>query len=242
VQIGAGREITTSADCGNLASSAPASLSLTGIYSPSIIDCALRSRTCLFKGKRNARRMMHRAMSAGEKIMRTSIILTAILLSLGTIGSAQNVSYDFDRTSDFTRFRTYAWIPGTVLANSINHRRVVAALDAQLAGRGLRQVSLESRPDVLVAYHASFDRDLQIVGFSSGFGPYRFGGSRSGSARAEEILVGTLAVDMVNATTRTIVWRAMASKDIDVNASPEKREKSINKTAEKLFKTYPVKQ
>jgi hypothetical protein len=101
-------------------------------------------------------------------------------------------------------------------------------------------VAVDGTPDVLVAYHASFDRDLQINGFSSGWGGYRFGGTRTGSARAEEILVGTLAVDIVNAATKTIVWRGMATKEVDVKANPDKREKNINKAAEKLFKNYPA--
>jgi hypothetical protein len=35
------------------------------------------------------------------------------------------------------------------------------------------------------------------------------------------------------------VWRGTATKDIDVNAKPDKRDKSITKAAEKLFKNYP---
>ena len=92
---------------------------------------------------------------------------------------------------------------------------------------------------MLVAYHASFDKDLQINGFSSGWGGYRFGGSRMGRARVEEILTGTLAVDIVDAHTRTIVWRGVASKEVDGKASPEKRERNINRAAEKIFSNYP---
>jgi hypothetical protein len=57
--------------------------------------------------------------------------------------------------------------------------------------------------------------------------------------RAEEILIGTLVVDVVNAKTKTIVWRGTATKEVDVNASPEKRDRNINRAAEKLFKSYP---
>jgi hypothetical protein len=109
----------------------------------------------------------------------------------------------------------------------------------QLAANGLREVGTAANPDVFIAYHASFDTDLQIEGFSSGWGGYRFAGSRSGSARAEEILIGTLAVDMVDAANRTIVWRAMATKEIDVKANPEKREKNITKAVDKLFANSP---
>lgn len=43
----------------------------------------------------------------------------------------------------------------------------------------------------------------------------------------------------MNAKARTIVWRGVASKDVDVKADPEKRDKNMTKTAEKLFQRYP---
>jgi hypothetical protein len=58
-------------------------------------------------------------------------------------------------------------------------------------------------------------------------------------ARTEEILTGTLAVDLVDSRTNTIVWRGIASKEIDVKAEPGKRERNINRAAERLFKHYP---
>jgi hypothetical protein len=130
-------------------------------------------------------------------------------------------------------------VPGTNVPDQLVHRRVIDAVDVQLALKGLKKVSREQQPDVLIAYHASFDKDLQINGFGSGWGGYRFGGTRSGSFRAEEILVGTMVIDIVDADTNNIVWRGTATKDIDVNAKPEKRDENITKTAEKLFKHYP---
>ena len=173
--------------------------------------------------------------------MRIATFVTAAALALSsTVGLAQSLTYDFDRSMDFRRIRTYAWLRGTVLDDDLNHRRIVEAIDGQLRSKGLRKIEAHAHPDVLVAYHASFDTDLRIEGFSSGWGGYRFAGARSGTARAEDILRGTLAIDMVDALSNTIVWRAMASKDIDVNAKPEKREKNINKTVAKLFQSYPA--
>lgn len=173
--------------------------------------------------------------------MRIPTLVSGLML-LGTTAFAQDVSYDFDRTANFTGYKTYAWVRGTPLNDEINHRRIVNAVDTQLAAKGFTQVDTSANPDVLVAYHATFNRDLQISGFSSGWGPYRFGANRTGSARTEQILVGTLVIDMVDANTRTIVWRGTATKDIDVKASPEKRERNINRAAEKIFKNYPPKQ
>lgn len=51
--------------------------------------------------------------------------------------------------------------------------------------------------------------------------------------------MGTVTVEMTNAATDKIVWRGAATMDIDTKANPEKREKSINKAADKIFKNYP---
>ena len=94
---------------------------------------------------------------------------------------------------------------------------------------------------MLVAYHASFDKNLQIDMFGTGFAGPRFGGMRSGTATTQEIVTGTIVVDVMDSGTRAIVWRGMASKEVNTGAGPEKREKEINKAAEKVFKNYPPK-
>ena len=170
-----------------------------------------------------------------------TVVLTVTMAALAAVALAQQITYDFDRTADFSKFRRYAWVRGTIVDDQLNHDRIVSAINTQLASKGLIQVGSSDDPDVLVAYHASFDRNLQITGFSSGWGGYRFGGSRTGSARTDQIIVGSLIVDVVNVRTKTIVWRGAATRDLDVNASPEKRDKNVNKAAEKVFKNYPPK-
>jgi hypothetical protein len=130
-------------------------------------------------------------------------------------------------------------VKGTPLGDRLNHGRVVSAIDQQLAAKGLTKIDAGGDPDMLVAYHATFDRDLEITGFSSGWGPYRLGGMRSGRATVDQILVGTIAVDLMDAKSKNIVWRGTASREVDVKASPEKREKNIQRAAARLFKHYP---
>jgi hypothetical protein len=173
-----------------------------------------------------------------ERVMNTAS-LARIAALLGTTVLAQSVTTDYDRSANFASFKSYAWVRGTDVPDQLNHRRIVQSIDAQLTQKGMRMVEKSANPDVLIAYHANFDRDLQINGFSSGWGAYRWGGNRSGTARAEEITVGTLVVDMVDAKSNTIVWRGMASKDLDERASAAKRDKNARKAMEKLFKNYP---
>jgi hypothetical protein len=167
--------------------------------------------------------------------------LIATLTLLGTIVAAQSITYDFDRSADFSRLKTYSWVKGTNLPDALNHERVVRSIESQLAAKGFTRVEATASPDALVAYHASFDKNLQINAFGSGWGGPRFGGMRSGTATTQEILTGTLVVDMVDARSKSIVWRGIASGDVNPSAKPEKRDKSINKAAEKMFKNYPPK-
>jgi Domain of unknown function (DUF4136) len=171
--------------------------------------------------------------------MRIALLIGTASLALATSALAQEVSYDYDKATDFSQIKTYAWAPVGNVSDELNHKRIVDAIDAQLASKGLIRVEAGANPDVTVAYLATLSKDLQINGYATGWAGYRFGPGRSGSARVQGVLVGTLAVQILNAKTNSVVWRGTATKDLDANASPEKRDKNINKAAEKLFKKYP---
>ena len=171
--------------------------------------------------------------------MRIATFATCVwLILLGTMALAQSVTYDYDRAANFSNYKTYAWTRGTELTDDLNHARVVRAIDGALVTKGLARVEPGANPDVLVTYHASFDKTLEITGTAHGWGPFGLG-DRWGSARVQPVLVGTLVVDISDARTNALVWRSLASSDIRPNDKPETREKKITQATEKMFKNYP---
>ena len=56
-----------------------------------------------------------------------------------------------------------------------------------------------------------------------------------------DILVGTLVIDIADAKKKQIAWRGMGVKEVDTQAKPEKRDKSINNAVKKILKDYPPK-
>ena len=172
--------------------------------------------------------------------MRTTIFAASAFLTLfGTMALSQSVTYDYDRGANFSAYKKYAWTRGTELPDELNHARIVRSIDARFAEKGLARVEPGDSPDVLVAYHTAFDKNLRIDGFSSGFGPFGLGPDRYGSATVQPVLVGALLVDITDARTRALVWRGMASGDIKPNDKPEQRDKKMAKATEKMFKNYP---
>ena len=56
-----------------------------------------------------------------------------------------------------------------------------------------------------------------------------------------DILVGTLVIDMADAQKKQVVWRGMGVKEVDTQAKPDKRDKSIANAVKKIFKDFPPK-
>jgi hypothetical protein len=82
-----------------------------------------------------------------RKKMRIATCLWSVcVLLFGTFAHAQSVTYDYDRTATFSSYRTYAWTRGTELTDELNHARVVRAIDAALAAKGLARVEPTAHP------------------------------------------------------------------------------------------------
>jgi hypothetical protein len=159
-----------------------------------------------------------------------TLIGTAGLL-VSTAARAQDISYDYDKTANFAAHQTYAWVNGHPLGDEINDQRIMAAVERQLEAKGVRKAEAIAGADLLVTYHAVVSQDVRVE--ASRLGP------RWASARAERVAVGALLVELTDARTHAVIWRGVASRDLNPKASPEQREKNINQAVEKLFKHYP---
>lgn len=178
--------------------------------------------------------------------LHSTLALTLALALLPASASAQKTTYDFDKTAPFATFRSYTMKPGTPTGNELVDKRLVAAIETQLAAKGF--VRNDNAPDVFVVFHVAFDEQKDISSYSSGpmYGGYGWGwgggwGTTTTDVRVREIVVGTLAVDIIDARKKEIAWRGLGTKEIDTNAKPEKRDSNINKAVEKIFKNYPPK-
>ena len=180
--------------------------------------------------------------------MQTRLVTAGLIaLLVPAAAMAQKVSYDYDKSANFASFKTYAHKDGTKVGQPLIDERIVAAIDAQMAAKGFTKS--ETSPDVFVVYHVAFDKQKDISTYSSGYGggygPYGWGwggGMSTSTTQVRDIVVGTLVLDMADAKKGQLAWRGMAVKEVKTQASPEKRDKSINDTMQKIFKNYPPKQ
>ncbi|HTI37090.1 MAG TPA: DUF4136 domain-containing protein [Vicinamibacterales bacterium] len=178
------------------------------------------------------------------------IAAMAVTLLMPALVMAQKVTFDFDKSANFGAYKTYATKEGTKVGQQLIDDRISAAIDEAMAAKGFTKATGD--PDVYVVYHVAFDKQQDISTYSSGYGGGGYGaygwgwgggwahGTSTTSVR--DILVGTLVVDMADAKANKLVWRGIGTKEIDTNAKPDKRDKSIKKAVDKIFKNYPPKQ
>ena len=176
-------------------------------------------------------------------------VALAILLAVASSAFAQDVKYNFDKQANFASFKTYKWvaIKGAQPINDIVDKQIKAAIDKELATKGLTKTDSDSA-DLYIGYQSAVDTEKQFSSYSSGwgYGPgwygggwYGMGGMQTTTGSTSTIYVGQLGVDIYSSTAKTLVWRGTATKTLDPKAKPEKQEKNLAKAMTKLFKNYP---
>jgi hypothetical protein len=188
-------------------------------------------------------------LTRGHKFMRHISLRAAIVaigLALPVALLAQKVSFDFDKTANFTAFKTFAQRKGTPARDSFVDKRIVDAIDAEMTAKGLTKN--DASPDLTVIYHVATDTKQDIstynMGYAGGYGPYGYGwGGGWGTTQTivTDILVGTLVIDIADAHKKQVVFRGMGVKEIDVQAKAEKRDKNIASAVKKVLKDFPPK-
>jgi hypothetical protein len=153
---------------------------------------------------------------------------------------AQKVTTDFDRQTDFTRYRTYTWGEGRPARDPLIGQRIVAGIEAQLAAKGLRKAGQGEPVDLVVVYQTATDTQTQINTYNSGaWGGWYWGMGGYSQTTVQRIPVGQLIVDLADVNQKKFIWRGRASSTI--SSKPEKVNKMLDKALSKMFENYPPK-
>ena len=160
------------------------------------------------------------------------------LMFLCVAAFAQDVQFDYDRSANFSAYKTYQWVdrrpvpPGDQLLDQDIKRSV----NEQLAGKGLRRV--EGDGDLQVGYQGAIsqEKEFDYIATGPGFGPGWGGDSRITSSTID---VGKLVIEIFDPAKGQLVWRGAASKTLNISKDPDKNYRNLEKAMTKLFRNYP---
>jgi hypothetical protein len=131
------------------------------------------------------------------------VALSLGLALSGASAGAVELKVNYDRRSDFTRYKTWRWRKGTPAPDPAADRQLRDAIESGLAARGL--IRVESGGDLEVVYHAAAENKIGVENLA-----YRQPGFDAQATRIRYLSVGTLLLDMIDAATKKVVWRGEA--------------------------------
>jgi hypothetical protein len=181
-------------------------------------------------------------------LLRISQALLASALVCGAV-EAQDVTYDFDRTTDFSRLRSFAFTDTDSSSTTpFLHDRLFGSITRELSLRGMTK---SDTPDVLIRAHLSTEirNEVRTWGYGGWYGSYGWYGPYSyypyglawGAPYYEvlDVRYDTITIEMTDARTGTLVWQGRGVKRVGTEWDPEELDEKVYKTTRKILKNYP---
>ena len=173
-----------------------------------------------------------------------------VLFLLGGCAS-EKIRSDFDRTADFSAYKTYNYIddagPDNGSYDSLFTQYMVTAIDKEMQMRGYTK---SDNPDLLVNFNAVLQDKTKVTqtstpmygggyyGYRGGFydpwGGYGYGTQTHVSQYTE----GTFNIDLVDAKQKRLVWEAVGVGRITEKAL-QNLEQGVREGVPNFFANYP---
>lgn len=172
-----------------------------------------------------------------------------VIALLGLMVSAcatMNVSSHVERGLDFTQYHTWQWAPPDAvpesdprLNNSFFQDHFQGAVERQFSARGFTQTSSDRDvPDLLIHYHANVSPQMNVNSADQTSGACY---DEDCAVRVVENELGTMVLDVVDAQTNRLIWRAWAQNPIEgVLDNPQRFQSRINEAVTRMFARFPV--
>jgi hypothetical protein len=167
----------------------------------------------------------------------TKVLVVIVLGLLAAHGAwAQKITMEFDQAADFSRYKTFAIREGQLnsrnaaLNSPLVKKQIDADIERYLTAKGLMLVTGPS--DINVRYTFGSARKVEVETYPAGW--YGLGTRAVRVPYAE----GTLVIDLRDPTTRSLVWRAIASEE---KTDATKIEGKLDDMVKKSIEKYPPK-
>lgn len=182
-----------------------------------------------------------------------SFVLLALATLLTACASGPDLRSDYDRSADFTQYRTFGFVDklGTDSAgySSLVTSHFKSAVTREMEARGY--VLNQANPDLLVNFSASArtQTDVQSVPSAApmGMGYYGYRGGMyapwpmyaTNDVQTVHYKVGTANIDVVDAKRKQLIWEGVGEGRLK-EESLQNPGPAIDRAVALLFQSYPA--
>jgi Domain of unknown function (DUF4136) len=179
---------------------------------------------------------------------RRKLFTVMLVFAFGTYLSAQKVKVGYDKSVDFSKFKTYTRLePAMPPTRPVLYNFVVSSIDSELSAKGLRRV--DKNGDLVLELGGGVDFGIAVVPgaplTSSYSGPppainaTMWTGASGGQGELmPAVPEAGLQLQFIDRSANELVWSGTVTQALD----PEDKAKSLelaNKAVTKLLKRFP---
>jgi hypothetical protein len=178
---------------------------------------------------------------------RRKLMLGLCLAGLSSLSLAQKVKVGYDKSVDFSKYKTYSWgQPAMPVTRPLLYANVVGAVDGELHSKGLERT--EKDADLILIPAGGVDFQTVSTGgtpLSSTYtGPppvwnaTMWTGKEGRGELMGPVPDASLVLQFIDRRTNQLIWSGMVTQKLDI----ERKSKSlelVNKAIAKLLKPFP---
>jgi len=164
--------------------------------------------------------------------------LTWIVLGLAVSTFAQKIKIGYDKSADFSKYKTYTWAKlETPTTRPLLYQNVVGQIDDELKAKGLQRTEKDGDLILIAAGGIGFGYNMppapgMNAAYWSGKEDYQI-------LTAPLVGEGTIILEFVDRAQNTMIWRGTAKENLDPEMA--KSLPHIEKAITKLLEGYPPK-
>ncbi len=169
--------------------------------------------------------------------------LSAILLFTIFSCTSVKITSDYNRKTDFSKFKTFAFYKkgiDKVDLSDLDKKRILHAIENELLAKGMTK---SEHPDVLVNIFIKSKEEIDHYDRNSYLDvwTYQHFGLGSGPTynNVSTAIVGTLFIDIIDASKKALAWQGVGEGFINFVDSKEKKDKLFKEFATEIMKKYP---
>jgi hypothetical protein len=175
--------------------------------------------------------------------MNAKQLVSAGILAVVTTACGYSIktATDYDHSVSFSNYRSFFIMKGNSSGNPLLDQRAAADVKSALMNKGWIEVP-EGQGEAAVVVHAATKTKHTYQTLYDGWGGgwrNRWGGGFGGGATTfvEDYKVGTVIVDILDATTKQAIWHGTASDALSNNANSNAQ--ATQQAIDKMFGNFP---
>ncbi len=172
--------------------------------------------------------------------MKTLKFLPLVLVILLSSCNAVHVNADYDKTVNFSKYKTYAFLKAgidKVEISDLDKKRILKFIDINMIAKGF---SKSETPDILVNINTKAVRNVAVNQFQSGWGWGMGWGINPFFSNNVDVVTnteGTLIIDFIDASTKELVWQGEGIGNLTQNT--HRKDENINTFVTRILEQYP---